>query len=45
MDCLNAIPMIELAINNSIKDIIGLSPAHIVCSIAIRMPVDMLDGV
>ena len=44
-DWLNAIPMIELAINNSIQDSTGLSPAYLVYSTPIRMPLDMLDGV
>ena len=44
-DWLHAIPMMELAINNSIQDSTGLSPAHIVYGTPIRMPVDMLDGV
>ena len=46
MDWLHAIPMMELAINNSIYDSTGLSPAYIVYNgPPIKMPVDMLDGV
>ena len=44
-DWLHAIPMMELAINNSIQDSTGLSPAYIVYGTPIKMPVDMLDGV
>ena len=44
-DQLHAIPMMELAINNSIQDGTGLSPTHIVYGAPIRTPVDMLDGV
>ena len=44
MDWLHAIPIMELAINNSIQDITGLSPVYIVYRTPIRMPVDMLDG-
>ena len=45
MNWLLAIPMIELAINYSISDTTGLSPAYIVYTTPIKMPVDMLDGV
>ena len=41
----HAVPMIELAIINSIQDIMSLSPAYIVYRFLIKMPVDMLDGV
>ena len=43
MNWLHAIPMMELAINNSIHDSTGLSSEHIVYRTP--MPVDMLDGV
>ena len=45
MDWLQAIPMLELAINNSKQDSTGLSTAHIVYGTLIRMPVDILDWV
>ena len=45
MDWFNAIPTMELAINNGIQDSTGLSPVHIVYGTLIRMPVDMLDAV
>ena len=44
MDWLYAIPMTELAINNSIQDRKGLSSAHIVYGTPIKMLVDMLHG-
>ena len=44
-DWLHAIPITELALNNSIQDTTDLSPAHIVYRILIRMPMDMSDGV
>ena len=45
IDWLHTIAMMELAINNSIQDSTGLSPAYIVQGTPTRMPVDMLDGV
>ena len=44
-DWLHAIPMIELAIKNSIQDSTGLFPGHILYGTPIKMLVDMLDGV
>ena len=44
-DWLHAIPMMELPINNSFLDIMGLSPVYIVYETPIGMPVDMLDRV
>ena len=45
IDWLHAIPITELAINNSIQDSTGLSLEHIVYKTLIMMPVDMLYGV
>ena len=45
MDWLYANIMIELTINNSIQDSIGLSPENTVYETPIRMPMDMVDGV
>ena len=44
-DWLYAISVPELAINNSIQDIVGLSPVYIVYGTSIGMTVDMLGGV
>ena len=44
-DWLHAIPMLELAINNSIQDTAGLSPVYTVYKTKTKMPVDMMDGV
>ena len=45
MDWLHAIFIMELAINSSIKDSMGLSLAYIVYRTLIRIPVDMLHGI
>ena len=45
MDWLYAIPIIKLAITNSIKVSSSLSPVYIVYRTPIRIPVDILDGV
>ena len=37
--------MTELAINNSVADSTGMSPAYVVYGTSVKMPVDMLDGV
>ena len=44
-DWLHTIPRMELAINNSVQNSTGLSPAYIVYGTPIRIPVDMLEGV
>ena len=44
-DWLHAIRIIKQAINNSIQESTGLSPAHILYVTLIRMLLDMLDGV
>ena len=41
-DWLNAIPMMEVTIKNSIEDNVGLYTIYIVFKTPIRMPVDML---
>ena len=40
----NALPLTELTINNSISDSTGCSPFHIVYGKNVKMPVDYLDG-
>ena len=42
---LNALPMVELALNSAVHDATGMSPAFVVFGRSVRMPVDMLDGV
>ena len=42
---LHTIPMMELAIKNSIQDSTGLSQGYIVYGTPMKMPVDMLDRV
>ena len=45
LDWLHAIPMIKLAINNSIQDRTVLFTVYIVHGTPIGMPVDMLDRI
>ena len=44
MDWLHAFPIMKVAINSSIQDSTGLSPALIIYKTLIRMPADILDG-
>ena len=39
-----ALPLTELTINNSVSDSTGCSPFHIVYGKNVKMPVDHLDG-
>ena len=41
---LDSIPMVELAINNSVQDATQASPAHLAFGQSPKLPLDMLDG-
>ena len=36
--------LIELALNNPVAESTGMSPAHVMYSQSLRMPIDHLDG-
>ena len=41
---LDSVPIVELAINNSMQDATQASPAHLAFGQQPKMPLDMLDG-
>ena len=43
-DWVEAIPLVELCVNNAVADSTGVLPAEFTYGSSLRMPVDHLDG-